>query len=46
MTAVNPFDLRVATGAFYIRPNLPYVPCGEGVGTVVAGSERLPAGAR
>src|SRR5262245_40424837 len=45
LAALNPFDLRVAGGNFYVRPDLPYVPCGEGFGMVVR-SERLKAGTR
>ncbi|MBO3745271.1 zinc-binding alcohol dehydrogenase family protein [Streptosporangiaceae bacterium NEAU-GS5] len=45
LAALNPFDLRVAGGNFYVRPGLPYVPCGEGFGTVVR-SSRFAAGAR
>lgn len=42
---LNPFDLRVASGTFYVRPPLPYVPGSEGVG-VVRESARWPAGTR
>ncbi|AGL16441.1 zinc-binding alcohol dehydrogenase family protein [Actinoplanes sp. N902-109] len=45
MSALNPFDLRVAGGEFYIRPPLPYVPGSEGAG-VVLHSDRWPAGTR
>ncbi|MHB8263560.1 MAG: quinone oxidoreductase family protein [Acidimicrobiales bacterium] len=44
--ALNPVDLRIATGHFYGgSPALPYVPGSEGVGTVVE-SGRWPAGSR
>jgi NADPH:quinone reductase-like Zn-dependent oxidoreductase len=45
VSALNPFDLRVAGGDFYLRPQLPYVPGGEGAG-VVLHSDRWPAGTR
>ncbi|EQD60316.1 Alcohol dehydrogenase zinc-binding domain protein, partial [mine drainage metagenome] len=46
MAALNPVDLRVATGTFYgARPELPYVVGSEGMG-VVRASERWPVGQR
>ena len=46
MAALNPVDLRVATGGFYgARPELAYVVGSEGVG-VVRASRRWPAGQR
>ncbi|GAB3832192.1 zinc-binding alcohol dehydrogenase family protein [Dactylosporangium cerinum] len=45
MGALNPFDLRIASGEFYIRPSLPYVVGNEGVGVVLR-SQRWPAGTR
>ena len=46
MAALNPVDLRVATGTFYgARPELPYVVGSEGVG-VVRASRRWPVGQR
>ena len=44
--ALNPVDLRIATGHFYSgSPTLPYVPGSEGVGTVVK-SGKWPTGSR
>ncbi len=46
VAALNPVDLRVATGTFYgARPELPYVVGSEGMG-VVRSSERWPVGQR
>ena len=46
MAALNPVDLRVATGTFYgARPELPYVVGSEGMG-VVRASRRWPLGQR
>jgi NADPH:quinone reductase-like Zn-dependent oxidoreductase len=44
--ALNPVDLRIASGTFYGgAPKLPYVPGGEGAGTVVEDG-RSPKGRR
>jgi NADPH:quinone reductase-like Zn-dependent oxidoreductase len=44
--ALNPVDIKVASGSFYGRaPSLPYVPGSEGMG-VVRTSQRLEAGTR
>ncbi len=46
MAALNPVDLRVATGTFYgARPEVPYVVGSEGMG-VVRASRRWPLGQR
>ncbi|MHB1712110.1 MAG: quinone oxidoreductase family protein [Acidimicrobiales bacterium] len=46
MAALNPVDLKVATGAFYgASPDLPYVVGSEGMG-VVRASGRWPVGQR
>jgi len=40
--AINPVDIRIASGTFYGgAPNLPYVPGGEGAGTVVEDGRSL-----
>jgi NADPH:quinone reductase-like Zn-dependent oxidoreductase len=39
---LNPIDLLIASGKHPLgSPRVPYVPCVEGVGTVIAGGEQL-----